>query len=72
MDSPFRICIYGRFYEIPSKDISSETLAKLKNLTDDSGNVNPRDLLVAFLESSEETQSLKQNIQCAITKLKSR
>lgn len=71
MDNPFRICIYGRFYEIPSKDISSETLDKLKSLADDSGNVNPRDLLVAFLESSEESQNFKKSIQCAITKLQS-
>lgn len=69
MNTPFRVCIYGRFYDIPTNDISKQTLDKLKKITDDNGNVNPKDLLVVFLESSEETIKLQNIIKCAEDKI---
>lgn len=69
MDNTFRVCITGRYYEIPTSDISATTLEALHKLTDENGSINPRDLLKAFLEASEISNALQNAITQAHTKI---
>ncbi len=71
MDNILRVCIVGRHYDIPTQKISEETLQSLKKLLDDSQNINPKDLLKAFLEASETSNTLKTAIQKATQTLQS-
>ncbi|WP_290879894.1 hypothetical protein [Helicobacter sp.] len=65
----FRVCIMGRYYDIPISEISSATLESLKSLVDESNNINPIDLLRIFLEYSEINNVLKSGILKANQKL---
>lgn len=69
MDSVFRVCIAGRFFDIPTHEISPATLEALKAITDNANTINPRDLLVAFLESHEAKHALESDILAATRKL---
>lgn len=69
MSDVFRVCIMGRYYDIPTSEISSETLESLKSLVDESNNINPIDLLRTFLEYSEINNVLKSGIVKANQKL---
>lgn len=69
MSDVFRVCIMGRYYDIPTSEISSATLESLKSLVDESNNINPRDLLRVFLEYSEINNVLKGEILKANQKL---
>lgn len=69
MSDVFRVCIMGRYYDIPISEISSATLESLKSLVDESNNINPRDLLRIFLECSEINNVLKSGILKANQKL---
>lgn len=69
MNDVFRVCIMGRYYDIPTNEISSATLESLKSLVDESNNINPRDLLRVFLEYSEINNVLKGGILKANQKL---
>lgn len=71
MDNILRVCIVGRHYDIPTQKISEETLESLKNLLDESQNINPKDLLKAFLEASETSNALKNTVQKATQTLES-
>lgn len=62
MNDIFRVCIMGRYYDIPTSEISSATLEALSSLVDESNNINPRDLLCTFLEYSEINNVLKSAI----------
>lgn len=62
MNDIFRVCIMGRYYDIPTSEISSATLEALSSLVDESNNINPRDLLRTFLEYSEINNVLKSAI----------
>lgn len=62
MNDIFRVCIMGRYYDIPTSEISSATLEALNSLVDESNNINPRDLLRTFLEYSEINNVLKNAI----------
>ena len=65
MDNILRVCIVGRHYDIPTQEISQETLIALNHLIDESQNINPKDLLKAFLEASEISNTFKTTIQKA-------
>ncbi|WP_194145348.1 hypothetical protein [Helicobacter sp. MIT 05-5294] len=65
----FRVCIMGRYYDIPTSEISNATLQGLQSLVDESNNINPRDLLRVFLEYSEINNLLKNEIANANQKL---
>ncbi|MDE5603436.1 MAG: hypothetical protein K2I71_05920 [Helicobacter sp.] len=69
MENSFRVCITGRYYNIPTSDISEATLQTLKQLTDENGSINPRNLLKAFLEASEISNALQTTITQAHTKI---
>ena len=45
MDNAFRVSLAGRFFDIPTQEISPATLEALKAITDNAGVINPRDLL---------------------------
>lgn len=66
----FRVCIVGRYYDIPTDEISNATLQSLQDLIDESNSINPRDLLRTFLEYSEINNFLKNEIIKANQKLK--
>lgn len=69
MNDIFRVCIMGRYYDIPTSEISSATLEVLSSLVDESNNINPRDLLRTFLEYSEINNVLKSAIVAANQKV---
>ncbi|TLD84398.1 hypothetical protein LS70_002285 [Helicobacter sp. MIT 11-5569] len=69
MDNIFRVCVSGRFFDIPTNEISPTTLDALKAITDTSNTINPRDLLRAFLESYEVKTILESSIIQATQKL---
>lgn len=69
MDNIFRVCVAGRFFDIPTNEISPTTLEALKAITDTSNTINPRDLLRAFLESYEVKTILESSIIQATQKL---
>lgn len=69
MDNVFRVCIAGRFFDIPINEISPSTFEALKAITDTSNTINPRDLLRVFLESYEIKTTLETSITTAIQKL---
>lgn len=71
MNDIFRVCIMGRYYDIPTSEISSATLEALNSLVDESNNINPRDLLRTFLEYSEINNVLKNAIVEANQKVNS-
>ncbi|WP_297811759.1 hypothetical protein [uncultured Helicobacter sp.] len=71
MSDIFRVCIMGRYYDIPTSEISTATLESLKSLADESNNINPRDLLRTFLEYSEINNVLKTTILEANLKMNS-
>ncbi|MDE7175980.1 MAG: hypothetical protein K2N75_08085 [Helicobacter sp.] len=62
MSDIFRVCIMGRYYDIPTSEISIATLESLKSLVDETNNIHPRDLLRTFLEYSEINNLLKNEI----------
>lgn len=70
-ENVFRVSIAGRYYDIPMQSISTQTLHKLEALADNNHTINPRDLLKAFLESSEITCFLEENIKNTLHKLES-
>ncbi|WP_104722461.1 hypothetical protein [Helicobacter mesocricetorum] len=69
MDNSFRVSITGRYYDIPTSDISESTLETLKELMNENGSIDPRDLLKAFLEASEISNTLQSAITQAHTKI---
>lgn len=69
MGDIFRVCIMGRYYDIPTSEISNATLQSLKSLVDESSSINPRDLLRSFLEYAEINCVLKSEILAANQKL---
>ncbi|WP_299545767.1 hypothetical protein [uncultured Helicobacter sp.] len=69
MDNVFRVSIAGRFFDIPTQEISPDTLEALKAITDASNSINPRDLLRVFLESYEIKTTLETSIATALQKL---
>ncbi|MBX7491116.1 hypothetical protein [Helicobacter turcicus] len=69
MDNMFRVCIAGRFFDIPTHEVAPATLEALKAITDTSNTINPRDLLCAFLESYEIKTALESSIAVALQKL---
>lgn len=69
MTNSLRVCIMGRYYDIPTSDISATTLESLHKLTDENGSINPRDLLKAFLEASEISNTLQNAITQAHIKI---
>ena len=69
MDNTFRVCVAGRYYDIPTQEISPATLEALKEITDVSNTINPRDLLRVFLEACEEKNILAMSIITANQKL---
>ncbi len=69
MENIFRVCVAGRYYDIPTQEISQSTLESLKSITDDSNNINPRDLLRAFLESREIQGFLQESLIQATQKI---
>ncbi|MCI5969241.1 hypothetical protein [Helicobacter sp.] len=69
MENVFRVCIAGRFFDIPTQEISPATFEALKSLADSSNTINPRELLRAFLESYEIKTTLEASISSATQKL---
>lgn len=69
MDNAFRVSLAGRFFDIPTQEISPATLEALKAITDNAGVINPRDLLRAFLESYEIKATLESSLATAIQKI---
>ena len=53
MNNILRVCITGRYYDVPTDSISVATLETLKKLMDDNHLIDQRDLLKSFLEISE-------------------
>ena len=60
MDNILRVCIVGRHYDIPTQEISQETLIALNHLIDESQNINPKDLLKAFWKLQKSQTLSKQ------------
>ena len=69
MENIFRVCINGRYYDIPTQNISQNTLENLKKLTDENHTIDPRKRLGACLEASEISNTCQTNIQTALQTL---